>query len=772
MILIACAILLPIVSGIGMGVLFHRYHTENLVRRREARLRRLAESMLDVIMETDASDHLVYISPSARVVFGYEPESLLGQSLFTAEMVHPEDLECVKAEIAAIHHAGEEGGAHQWKQEYRIRHADGHYVWVESHTRFVFDEASNFVTAVTTTRDIGTRKQVEETLRHSEEKYRRLFENTLAGIYRTTLKDGKVVEANAALREMTGYTEIEGVDASQLYADPLERQAMIAQLIEKGEVRNFETIFRRKDGTIFWGSLSASLYQAEDYLEGVLIDISERKRAEAELEQSLSVLQATLESTQDGILAVDVVGRPINYNRQFLEMWQQSDDVMSASEQIDRIAHLADKTIDPEGFLRRLQEIYQQPDLESYDVIHLKDGRIFERYGKAQRLGNRIVGRVWNLRDITRRRQAEEALQRSLSENQQATSRLTAIVAELERRAQEATLLNKMGDMLQTCNSPEEVYAVVERIAPQLFPHEAGTLAIQNENRTLVEVVAQWGQPDLREEVFSTEMCWALRRGQMHIEENSQGRPLCRRMLTRPSLNYLCVPLMAHGESLGILHVQSDPAQNGKNGQRGESAPLLTESRQQLTINIAERVALSLSNIRLRDSLQRQAIHDPLTGLFNRRYMNEALDHEIRRARRRRQPLSIIMLDIDHFKNYNDTYGHQAGDLLLQEMALFLQSNVRAEDIICRYGGEEFTVILPGATLEDAIRRSEQIWEGVKCLEVEYHGRILPSVTLSLGVTELNDSHGNAIEALLRDADDALYQAKASGRNRVMVAGR
>jgi diguanylate cyclase (GGDEF)-like protein len=195
----------------------------------------------------------------------------------------------------------------------------------------------------------------------------------------------------------------------------------------------------------------------------------------------------------------------------------------------------------------------------------------------------------------------------------------------------------------------------------------------------------------------------------------------------------------------------------------------LTRAKQQLAVTVARQISLSLANLKLYESLQHQSIRDPLTGLFNRRYLEESLTREIHRASRDRQSLGIIMLDVDHFKRYNDTFGHEAGDAVLRELGLFLKKHIRSSDIACRYGGEEFMLILPEASLEHSIERAEQLREGIKHLNLEHHRQPLGGITLSLGVAVFPDC-GLTGEAVIRAADAALYRAKIQGRDRTVAA--
>jgi diguanylate cyclase (GGDEF)-like protein len=194
----------------------------------------------------------------------------------------------------------------------------------------------------------------------------------------------------------------------------------------------------------------------------------------------------------------------------------------------------------------------------------------------------------------------------------------------------------------------------------------------------------------------------------------------------------------------------------------------IQESHRQLARTVADSMSLALANIKLRLSLREQSIRDALTGLFNRRYMEESLDREIHRAVRHNVSVGIVMLDIDHFKRFNDTYGHPAGDVLLRELGRMLRIHIREADIACRYGGEEFTLILPEATLAVTEHRAEHIREAIKRIRVEVDGRTLPPVTVSAGVAVYPD-HGLTGEDLLRAGDEALYRAKREGRDRVVV---
>jgi len=375
-------------------------------------------------------------------------------------------------------------------------------------------------------------------------------------------------------------------------------------------------------------------------------------------------------------------------------------------------------------------------------------------------------------RRIVEREQAEAALreardqlelrvQERIAELHQANETLKASVTQLEQRTAEITLLSRMAEMLQTCLTVQEAYTAIAQFAHRLFPGASGAVYLINPSRNYVEAGAAWGQAsgEMEERVFAPDECWALRRGRTYLVQDTGTELPCHHVgiLRRSSLPYLCVPMMAQGEALGVLHLAANEAQAH-----------LTEAQQRLAQAVAEQLSLALANLKLRETLRLQSIRDVLTGLFNRRYLEETLEREILRAARNKGPLGVIMCDIDHFKRFNDTFGHEAGDVLLHELGNYLLTRTRGADIACRYGGEEFALILPEAPLQATQRRAEELRVGISSLRVQYRGQPLGPITFSLGVAVFPD-HGLNRDALLRTADAALYRAKAEGRDRVAV---
>ena len=331
------------------------------------------------------------------------------------------------------------------------------------------------------------------------------------------------------------------------------------------------------------------------------------------------------------------------------------------------------------------------------------------------------------------------------------------MMEELKKRSERATMLAKMGELLQSCVNRDEVFAAALGFAPRIFPAVRGAVALLNAGRNQAEVIGSWNGCELPAMEFEPTACWALRTGHPHLVVAGDSTAPCAHAAGVKN-TYLCIPILAQGETLGILHVQST-----------DEAPQLEASELSFKTTFAGQVGLSIANIRLREALRAQSVRDVLTGLYNRRYLEEVLDREMRRAGRAAQTLGVLMLDLDHFKRFNDTYGHEAGDAVLRETATFLLKNVRAEDFVCRFGGEEFVIILPTADVEGSHARAERLRSKMGELAILYQGRSLGKVTFSVGVAEF-PAHGMSPQELMAAADAALYEAKRGGRDRVVVA--
>jgi diguanylate cyclase (GGDEF)-like protein len=319
-----------------------------------------------------------------------------------------------------------------------------------------------------------------------------------------------------------------------------------------------------------------------------------------------------------------------------------------------------------------------------------------------------------------------------------------------------------MGAYLHSSVSDQELFEIVAGTLRRLWPSVSGGLYIFGSSKREVGLVASWGDASgsLRRKM-SAEDCWALRRGRSHQSGELINAPRCEHHDSAIQLSCQCIPLLGHGEVLGVLHLYADSAE--------KIGALNSGSRTGLLLAMTNQVALSLANLRLREALREQSLMDPLTGLYNRRVVDDWFEREIGDAVRDHRPLSVLVIDIDNFKRYNDTYGHECGDLALCEVAAVLRQRIRGGDLACRVGGEEFVLLLPDTTGADAVTLADALRELVASVVPTRNGKMLGRITVSIGAASLG-VHGSCKEQLLRAADQALYRAKDQGRNRTVFA--
>jgi len=378
---------------------------------------------------------------------------------------------------------------------------------------------------------------------------------------------------------------------------------------------------------------------------------------------------------------------------------------------------------------------------------------------------------------ITERKEAEEALRKHqehleekieerTAEHRETNEKLLQTVAELEKRTNETVLFSQIGGLLQACDAEEETYNLMGRFCKKLFPKDSGYFSIYDKHSSSLRVVASWGDDMFEDNESQANECWSVRLSTIHIVKNTDIDPICPHLKNFPDKPYICAPMIAQGELLGMLHItlEDKAIQIPK-----ETHEKYFNSKKIVIASLLEHYAPPLTSLRLRETLRIQSIHDPLTGLFNRRHMQKTLQFEAQRAIRHDISLGIIMIDVDHFKRFNDKYSHEAGDIILKELGAFLKKYVRQEDIACRFGGEEFVLILPETSLEDSNAKAETLRKKIEDeLTINYHGNTL-SITISVGVAAFPE-HGRTTDEVINASDRALYQAKSEGRNKVVVA--
>jgi len=362
------------------------------------------------------------------------------------------------------------------------------------------------------------------------------------------------------------------------------------------------------------------------------------------------------------------------------------------------------------------------------------------------------------VRDVSPQRAAK-------NEIAQINEKLTRSLAAHKALSETLSQLSNYGELLQSCTTRPEAYPIVAKMCEHLFPGQCGSVYLATASKTALERVISWGQRGTKP-ILAIQECWALRRGKMHTDElapcagckASEGR--------RHDQRTMCVPMIAQGDMIGILHLSTALASSDR-----AATPTLPAGEPDAGVltAVVERIGIAIANLRLREELREQAIRDSMTGLFNRRFLEEYLELELLRAMRNGRPLTVMMLDVDHFKRFNDTFGHKAGDLVLQEISAVLRAQTRGSDIACRFGGEELVIVSPETALDQGFQRAEQLRRAVEDLTVIVESRPLGKVTISIGVA-CAPQHGYDMQELLRAADEALYRAKKTGRNRVLQA--
>ncbi len=489
-------------------------------------------------------------------------------------------------------------------------------------------------------------------------------------------------------------------------------------------------------------------------------EIVERKEAEEKLRSSEDRFRSMVESMGEGVIMLDKDARFLFANGSAGRILDENPE--------DLVGQSIEEFTTPEG-LAAVKAGIARRMLGKRDVYDVE---------VVSRTGNRRVVMInatpQFMKDGTFLRSlgviADITESRKMEETRRETQKiLVRTVAELETRNLETNLLVEMSDAFQIAPKEAEVLSVALNFARRLFPGDAGSIYLKRKDDAVMEISGTWGDVPPAVPEFSPNDCWALRKGDLHVVDDPAADLLCPHVTeaAREAYPYMCVPLASQDISLGVLHVTSrgsypnDPTDK-------EGKVRARKARRHLILSFSQRVSMALVNIRLRDSLKEQTVRDPLTGLYNRRYLDDMLGRAVADAEKKEAPLAVMMLDLDHFKLFNDRYGHDAGDAVLQSVARMLQSSVRPGDTVCRYGGEEFTIILPGAGQVVAMERAELFLTRIRRIEIRHGGNRIGNITLSVGVAVYPEG-GLTDSDLLLASDAALLDAKQGGRDRMVV---
>lgn len=736
----------------------YQTHLEAIVEQRTRELERtlmeqraIFDNATVAILVVDAERRVARCNRRLEEMLGYGPGELVGMST----RVYFESDAAWEAYGQATREAIMSGQA--YVGDTVALRKDGRRIWCSSHGKAI-DPSDVSKGTIWVGVDITERRQAEEARQQLLLEYQAILDNASLGI--TFTRERTFLHCNERFGAMFGWParDLVGQPTSVVYPDEAAFEALgkvAIPVLASGQRLDTELQMKRRDGSLFWCRMLAKAIDPNDSGKGTIFiteDITARKEGEHALQQALIELQAIFDNTNAGIHLVRD-RKTIRCNRGMEEMLGYDAGELTG---------LSTRIIFPSD------EAFEALGRDAYDTLNrgevwigetrlqAKDGRLIDisAHGKAMDVSDPSRGTLWVSHDITARKQAEAAL-RAANEK---LERSLAVVGQTYR---EVSLLGELSSFLQACETPREAHDCLGRYGPRLFPDSSGALYLLAPGSDLLDEQVGWGALDEADASFGSHQCWALRRGRPH-QLDGQGRPLCcpHLHLSGETLASTCLPLVAQGDTFGLLLVlHRGPPLQAEQG----------DMRQRLAVALAEQMGLALANIRLRETLRLQSIRDPLTGLYNRRFMDEALRRELSRARRSQQAFALAMIDVDHFKQFNDQYGHDAGDLVLQQVANALGSCVRASDVVCRFGGEEFVVLMTELPPEMAQRRAEELLQAVRALQLTHGGRSLGALSASLGLAWF-PRHGEQAQALIEAADAALYAAKRGGRDRVVIA--
>ena len=700
---------------------------------------------LDLLCIADTEGYFHRLNKAWEQTLGYSVQDMEGTRYI--DYVHPED---VDATLAATSTLSGQDKILNFVNRYRCR--DGSYRWIEWRSVPV----GQMIYAAA--RDITDRRQAELDLQSTKDQLDLVLQASSEGYWDWDLVTDEIY-FSPRWKAMLGYADHELDNSFAMWESVIfaADRAIALQLMDdynSGRVGQFSVTqrFRHKDGsTVFVSSRAIHLKNDQGQvvrMVGSYLDITAQVEMQAALQTSEMQLSSVLNSSLNGIMAFRAVrngaGAIVDFE------WLLSNP--AACKMVGRTAdYLMGKRLLAElpgnktdGLFDLYVQVTEsgQPVQHQFHYRHKGIDTWFENI--AVPLGD---GFAVTFSDITPLKRSERALQEV---NQNLESR----VDELRQRNDEMQLLAEMSAFLQACLTVEEAYESLGRLIAPLFPTGGGSIFMLNEEGDRFDRSVVWGIPTASAPESISLTCWALHRGSDHPSSANCQTLYCNHAVGPVGDSTLCLPLLAQGETLGLFLLSVDDL----------SPPI-----QQLARTVVEQLALALANLYLRETLKQQSIHDPLTGLYNRRYLEEALNQEIQRAQRHRHSIGVIMIDIDHFKGVNDTYGHEAGDRFLEATGQLLRDSVRGSDIACRYGGEEMTLVLPESSLAVTLARAEAIRQAMGEIRISYGGVAIDRLSASLGVAEF-PTHGNGGADVIKAADAALYQAKAKGRNQVVAA--
>lgn len=737
-------------------------------------LRAIFEQAAVGIAMLDAQGHMLNVNRRFCDILGRSEAALLSTDF--QSITHPEDLALDIAQAEAVA-AGRLPG---YVMEKRYLGPDGDIIWVRLHVGRIDATATTPMRFVSVIEDIGERKHAEQQALEHQRVREFHFDNTPLAVIEWT-PDLKVKRWSLHATQMFGWSEADVLDKNFfdwrfVHDDDLGRIAVETAAIFDSPSAIIQTICRNyhRDGRTVWCQWHSSIRRsANGEVQSVLSmasDVSNEQETLAALRDSQARFRGIFEQAAVGIAMIDAQGSWLMVNQRFREIvgygaeellqhrCEEITDPKDRAAEAIELARLVAGTIDDYSFVKRYRHRNGKPVWVSLYARRLDDGST----GDNVRLSLVVV-------DITEQRHAEAQIKRLNADLEkrvtERTRQLNDTVHSWVERNQELSLLNKMTGLLSAAADNVEAHLIVSDYLPRLFNGYGGALWLGDGKNPGFRIVAEWGAREPVVEMLATEDCWALRRGNLLRIDDPSHPHLCPHLDGRTDRRepHTCVPITALGSPVGLIHL----------GWSERIGSLVTPPDETLLSSVAEQIGLAIGNVRLREELRRQAVRDPLTGLYNRRHFDELLRARMAEHDRSGRGFSVLMIDIDHFKRINDQHGHETGDDVLRETARHLQESVRAGEAAFRFGGEEFVLLIDDGEHPDgsqAMRCAERVRREIAELRVHCRGRVLPPVTVSIGVAGYPRDVERQVSPLQR-ADAALYTAKRTGRNRVCSAG-
>ena len=847
---------------------------EQALKKSEERFRTVADFTYDWVYRVNSERKFIYVSPSCERITGYTQEEFLENSNLLKSIVHPKDWHIVKQYFEEIFEQD-----NTYSMDFRIVTRRGETKWIGHCCQSVYSQDGRWLGRRVSNRDISDYKQMEISLRESEERFRSIFNQAEVGIIQVTAT-GELLLFNQKFVELVKYSQEELRHkklADIMHPEDFPTYKKQVEQLWAGKIEAFSLDLRYicQDDFTVWINISVSIIRnivgREKCYMGVIQDINKRKQTEQRLQENQYLFNHAEKLAHLGSWQYDPLTEKTTCSDELLRILSLPPEQFLTYPKMLQCYHPEDAKYQE----RLLEQAIQEGKPYSLEArIICKNGNTRDIFAKGQPVVNEkgeVIKLLGTIQDITNRKRAESALRESeerfrlmadsapvliwvsgidgkynyfnhtwlkftgrtleeeladgwfkglhpedldyylksymnafhsrqnfrieyrlcrsdgeyrwvlaqgvprftdngeftgyigccidITENKQNQEELQLWVNELELRHQEMVLLGKMNEFLQVCASAKEAEKMLGDLLKPLFPNCCGSIFRMIAGENLLAMVASWGDCTPNLPIFTPCECWALRRGRIHFVEGDSSSLFCQHIKVVASpVKSLCIPMMANGDIVGLIQLSAMKPE------------ALTEAKQQLGRAVAEHLALALANLELRETLKNQSIRDALTGLYNRRYLEEFLEQEIHRAKRNKDSVGVIMIDIDYFKRFNDNFGHDAGDLVLEEVGKTLINAVRKSDVACRYGGEELMLILPGASVEETQKRAEEIRLAIKQLRLRYRETALDSITASFGVA-CYPQHGKTSDEVIQTADAALYRAKKQGRDRTVVAG-